>query len=205
MSFWNPVPEKKWQVHPGQVFGRLTVEGSLVYDERSRQTAVCKCICGKTVPVATSMLLSGRAKSCGCLQREGVVSRFTKHSDSPSSGKILLNGTWVRMRHRCSSSIGPDAKNYHDKGIRVCDEWNSYKIFREWALANGYKPGLSIDRIDPDGNYEPGNCQWITVAENSEKMHRDRDAKFARLEQQNSDFQALAVVLMLTLATATRG
>lgn len=83
-----------------------------------------------------------------------------------------LHGIWQGMKDRCYSRNLPanKAKYYRDKGIRVCDEWlYSFKYFEEWALENGYADDLTIDRIDPDGNYEPSNCQWITLAENARR------------------------------------
>lgn len=78
---------------------------------------------------------------------------------------------WAAMKHRCHTT-GKDkvTKWYRDKGISVCDEWRySYANFRKWAMENGYEDGLTIDRMDADGNYEPENCHWITRSENSMK------------------------------------
>ena len=70
------------------------------------------------------------------------------------------------MKHRCSN---PKIKNYGGRGIKVCEEWQTFKPFEEWSLSNGYREGLSIDRIDNDGNYEPSNCRWAdkTTQENN--------------------------------------
>lgn len=81
-----------------------------------------------------------------------------------SSGKrywVKLYGVWNAMRGRCNSPGTKDYKRYGARGIRVCAEWDSYGKFRKWALANGFRKGLTLDRIDSDGNYEPGNCRWI--------------------------------------------
>ena len=83
-----------------------------------------------------------------------------------------LHNIWQGMKDRCYSRNLPanKAKYYRDKGIKVCDEWlYSFKYFEEWALENGYSDDLTIDRINSDGNYEPSNCQWITLAENTRK------------------------------------
>ena len=92
--------------------------------------------------------------------------------------RVLLLGIWNRIRRYCGvTSLNSMQKNrrykyYGGRGIKVCDEWTkSYKAFRRWALLNGYRRGLSIDRIDRDGDYEPANCQWITVSENSRKAN----------------------------------
>lgn len=76
-----------------------------------------------------------------------------------------LHNTWLTMRQRCEK---PHCSTYHKygaKGIRVCEEWSSFEAFREWSLNNGYNDTLTIDRIDPHGNYEPSNCRWATQKE----------------------------------------
>jgi hypothetical protein len=74
------------------------------------------------------------------------------------------------MIHRCYNENNPFYKNYGERGIKVCDEWkDSLESFMDWAISNGWVKGLSIDRIDNDGDYEPNNCHWITVSENSRK------------------------------------
>lgn len=77
-----------------------------------------------------------------------------------------LYGIWVDMKRRCySPKRKSDYKDYGARGIRVCDEWHDYVQFRAWAMDNGYKDDLSIDRINVNGNYEPGNCKWSTTLE----------------------------------------
>ncbi|MBQ6024581.1 MAG: hypothetical protein IJL20_03105 [Lachnospiraceae bacterium] len=86
-----------------------------------------------------------------------------------------LNGVWRCMKYRCHSQSPNNhyAIHYRDKGIKVCEEWrNSFRAFYDWAMINGYKEGLVIDRINPEGDYEPDNCQWITASENSKRIKR---------------------------------
>lgn len=72
---------------------------------------------------------------------------------------------WKGMRNRCYNPNNPKYYRYGGRGIVVCDEWEDFAVFRDWALANGYNDELSIDRIDNDGNYEPSNCKWSTPKE----------------------------------------
>lgn len=76
-----------------------------------------------------------------------------------------LYSIWNEMRNRCNNPNDANYKRYGGKGICVCNEWNDFRVFYPWAVDNGYKEGLTIDRINPLGNYEPSNCRWITRAE----------------------------------------
>ena len=78
-----------------------------------------------------------------------------------------LKHSWRAMMARCYKRAKKSQKSYWGKGVTVCDEWHKYVNFKCWALDNGYEIGLSIDRVDLDGNYCPENCRWITISENS--------------------------------------
>ena len=78
-----------------------------------------------------------------------------------------LYNLWATMKSRCENPNRKKYQSYGARGICVCDEWHDAKNFCEWALANGYKDGLQLDRINNDGNYEPSNCRWVTPKENS--------------------------------------
>lgn len=79
---------------------------------------------------------------------------------------------WQNMKARCFNLNHKNWHRYGGRGITVCKEWMEFKNFKEWAFANGYRDDLSLDRIDLNGNYEPNNCQWITLRENSQKSSR---------------------------------
>jgi hypothetical protein len=75
-----------------------------------------------------------------------------------------LYRTWSSMRERCSNPKRKDYHRYGGRGVSVCAEWDDYLAFKAWALANGYEQHLTIDRVENDGGYEPGNCRWVTRA-----------------------------------------
>jgi hypothetical protein len=94
------------------------------------------------------------------------------------------------MTTRCASQRDWDKSKYFDKGIRVCEEWKDFAVFRDWAEKAGYRLGLTIDRIDSDGHYSPDNCQWLTRADNSRKVRTDREFKTAALRARVAELEA---------------
>ena len=145
----------------GKRFGRLVVIKE--FSNIGRWTAwICKCDCSKEVVVKTHELQLGDTKSCGCLFRETLYKSITKHNGKGTR----LYDIWCHMKTRCLNVTCKDYKWYGAKGVKICKEWLSdFSAFREWAENNGYSENLTIDRIDPCGNYEPTNCRWITIQE----------------------------------------
>lgn len=159
----------------GRKFGRLFVvkrAGSLKMKGLSRKTWLCKCDCGNTKIIDTKSLTSGNTRSCGCLLHDENVK---KHIDETIREEHQhLRAVWKNIKNRCYKSNNPEYHRYGGRGIKMCDEWfYSSKSFINWCLNNGYILGLTIDRINNDGNYEPSNCQFVTLSENvlKEKKH----------------------------------
>jgi len=150
----------------GEKYNMLTVLERVPGTEK-RTLWLCKCDCGKTTIARADKLRTNRKKSCGCLWK--TIGKYT-------NGKVQskLDGVLRQLKQRCNNPNNKDYRYYGAIGIQVCEEWQHARDFERWALANGYKDGLTIDRIDGSGNYEPGNCHFITAKENCSKQPNKR-------------------------------
>lgn len=141
----------------GQIYGMKRLE--MLMSKDGRTVAKVKCInCGKISFVRPCSLFQDKYTSCTC-------KLATRNGDSKSK----LYGIYHNMKYRCYTPTAHEFCNYGGRGIKVDDKWlgnNGYMNFKKWALENGYKDGLTIDRIDSNLNYSPDNCRWTTLSEN---------------------------------------
>lgn len=156
----------------GKQFGRLTV----IKRDGYQGTAImwsCVCFCGKTTRVRGGHLRDGRIKSCGCLNSEMTKTRSTTHGRT----RTPEHRTWVNIRARCGDPKHISYKYYGAKGVKVSPQWDAFSTF---LRDMGMRPSKdhSIDRIDPDGDYAPGNCRWATEIE---QQNNRRNTKWITL------------------------
>lgn len=158
----------------GQRFGRLVVTS--LHHERNKDNGamfLCACDCGVEKIIHGSAIRSGRTKSCGCLRKEVLGSSGTKHGMCGTGAWH----SWRDMMKRCYSPRSMHYRHYGGRGIIVCDEWKSFEGFH---AGMGDRPaGMSIERDDVDGNYEPGNCRWIP---RREQHYNKRNSIFVMID-----------------------
>lgn len=156
----------------GRVFGKLTVISYSHVSKTGHTSWVCRCECGKTKIAKSKHLICGSTRSCGCLRSEIPGLKMEEngsfiHGDA-SGGKVSSEYvSWAGMIQRCEYEGHNRFERYGGRGIIVCDRWRN--SFQNFLSDMGRKPGkeYSLDRINNDGNYEPGNCRWATRSEQS--------------------------------------
>lgn len=176
----------------GLKFGRLTVveesgrtdEGILIWR--------CICDCGNEVSISGKSLRQNNTRSCGCLQKDvaRLIGRNNKtHGAKSNKERTRLYIIYINMKQRCLNPKNSAYKNYGGRGISICEDWReSFELFRDWALSNGYDETLTIDRINNDGNYTPVNCRWATSFEQTNNRRTTRKETLNGITKSLSDW-----------------
>lgn len=160
---------KRIEVKTGERFRRLTIIKE-AEKRAGKRYFLCKCDCGNIQEVRFVAMRADKTKSCGCMRNERNRTANLTHG---MAGTRLYN-SWHSMKQRCLNQNAHGYKFYGERGIKVCKEWMEFKAFCKWALANGYKEGLSIERINCNGNYEPVNCTWATASQQDCNTRRSK-------------------------------
>lgn len=106
---------------------------------------------------------------------------------------------WCALKRRCNNKNGEQYKDYGGRGVTVCDEWRSFEPFRDWAMANGYRDDLTIDRKDNNGNYCPENCQWVSRKEQANNRRNTIKIEFDGMSKTLSEWSEIVGIPYLTI------
>lgn len=155
----------------GKKFKRYTV---VSYSHTKNGVAMWDvvCDCGNKRVARSYDLKSGKQGSCGCLKREKIIKKFTKHGEC----RTPLYNRWRNMLNRCRYRKRKEAKNYILRGITVCSDWHEFLNFKR-DMEEGFKPELELDRIDNNKGYYKENCRWVTREINSNNKRRSHKIK----------------------------
>ena len=170
----------------GQRFGRLTVLGDSGKRKYGKMFWRCNCACGNITEVSSNHLQSGSTQSCGCLRREisteigkrtGAMNGKASitHGDTANGKRHPLYKILKDIKARCHNPNSTGYRYWGGRGIKLCKQWQeSYEAYKEYALANGWRDGLMIHRIDNDLDYCPGNVTFLGKSEHTRLHNKER-------------------------------
>lgn len=157
-------------------FGRLIVLDIARREFRPKGSRVfwrCLCDCGKEAVVVSDKLKNGHTNSCGCLVKEKLLLAHAKHGHALLGAHSNLYTCWANMLQRCRNPKHPKYPSYGGRGIIVCERWEDYRNF--WEDVGERPSGMTLDRTDVNGHYEPANVRWATHSE--QRLNQRRNQK----------------------------
>jgi len=161
----------------GEKYGDWTVLSLEKIGTTSHPKWLCECKCGTKKPVFIHSLKRGSSRSCGCNRAQIMREQFCTHGMTGTQ----TYGTWEKTKNRCNNKNHDQYAHYGGRGISICERWSDFENF---LSDMGERPdGMSLDRIDNNGNYEPGNCRWVTQKEQNRNKRNSRILKFNNEER----------------------
>lgn len=160
--------------------GRLTALFLSKMNPHGHATWFCICECGGEKEIPGYSLRQKHTKSCGCLSSEQAGRRFFKHGKSFSK----IHGIWIGMRQRCTNKKTKWYKNYGARGIKVCKRWNEFNKF--YSDMGDCPDGLSLDRINNNGDYKPSNCRWATRSQQAENRRLKKTSVYIKIGRETN-------------------
>lgn len=181
-----------------RIFGKLTGIKPVEKTHNGHYKWLCQCDCGNQTIVFASNVLRGLTTSCGCASSELASARWTTHGLTKNNKKLVH--VWHTMISRCTNPKYKFFSTYGGRGIKVCERWlRGFEFFYE-DMGSSYKEGLTIDRIEVNGNYEKSNCRWITQKEqnrnkrNSNPIEINGQKKLACQWEEETGIPAITIV-----------
>src|SRR5215469_2409230 len=159
----------------GNTYGRLTVVRRGPNNRYGWAQWWCQCSCGNTTLLDGQKLRSGNTRSCGCLRRDVSAARMTLHGQV----RHRLYSTWNNEKQRCMNPNNPDYKHYGGRGIKFYAGWHQFDVWLAYItqLPHAQESGMTIDRINNDGNYEPGNVRWVAWEDQAANRRQPKQEK----------------------------
>lgn len=189
----------------GFSFNHLTAIKPLGLNANGKTVWLCKCDCGNETTATTDSITMKKKKSCGCRRYENMKGKHTTHGMTNSR----LMSIWSNMKNRCYNLNCKQYKNYGGRGIKICDEWQEFINFAEWALENGYDENAprgqcTIDRIDVNGDYCPKNCRWADYITQNNNMRSNKIIEYKGKKQTMAQWARELGIPYRTLKTRLR-
>jgi len=161
----------------GKTFNQLTVLERVNTSKNGSVLWKCRCECEKEIIVRSDHLKNNHTQSCGCLQKRDAMKRVVEMNTTHSMTGSKIYAVWCTMKARCTNPNNDRFINYGGRGITLCSRWYDFENFYE-DMGSSYKVGLTIERKDNNGNYEPTNCKWASRKEQARNTTRNRFIEF---------------------------